>query len=248
MLTRTDSLPPATGAILLDEFGYNEDHVEDQDIPDGMTLTEFMAEDALRLCRWIALIGPRGGLTRPGRRVARLAAAPHPERDENAGGTLTRILAMQIQHRYRGENNVPLTDLLQGASAVLGSHGHVWPAGLDGLLLVEMETLLHWGFVSAATAERLMHGLPETRREVVDALRRDPEVRARRDVVDAQAVAEVLAEVHWGRPGLAQNSLFTITELRATAMAMTFAQLLSDTLATLPLQVLTPWMPLHHGR
>ena len=111
-----------------------------------------------------------------------------------------------------------------------------------------METLLHWGFVNAAAAERLVHRLPEARREVIDALMQDPEVRAGRESVDASVVADVLAEVHWGRSELALNSNFTITGLRATAMAMTFAQLLADTLATLPLQVLIPWMPLGHGR
>ena len=235
-------------AGMLDEFGYNEDHVEDEDIPDGMSLTEFMAADAMQFCRWIALIGPRGGVTPPGHRLSRIAAVPHRERDHNANRTLTRTLAVQIQHRYRGESDVPLTDLLQSASTVLASHGHSWPDGLEGLLLLEMETLLHWGFVNATAAERLVHRLPEARREVIDALRQDPEVRAGRESVDASDVADVLAEVHWGRPELALNSNFTITGLRATAMAMTFAQLLADTLATLPLQVLIPWMPLRHGR
>ena len=235
-------------AGMLDEFGYNGDHVEDDHIPDGMSLTEFMAADALRFCRWIALIGPRGGLTRPGRRLSRIAAVPHRDRDQNANRTLTRTLAIQIQHRYRGESDVPLTDLLQSASTVLASHGHLWPEGLEGLLLLEMETLLHWGFINAAAAERLVHRLAEVRREVVVALRQDPEVRAGRESVDASVVADVLAEVHWARDELAQNSDFTITGLRATAMAMTFAQLLADTLVDLPLQVLIPWMPLGHGR
>ena len=54
-------------------------------------------------------------------------------------------------------------------------------------------------------------------------------------------MADVLSELHWSDPTLAQSSQLTSTELKATAMAMTFSQLLSHTVEE-P-QVLQPWLP-----
>ena len=155
-------------------------------------------------------------------------------------GVLTRVLAEQMQDGYRGDNGTPLTDFLVRASNTLWALGDAWPYGLQGLLLVEMEALLHWAFVDAAEAERALQRLRSVRLEVIAALGVDQEVRAGREAVDATVVAEVLAEVHWSRPELAQESTLTVTELRATAMAMVFAQLLSQSLFALPLQVLRP--------
>ena len=53
---------------------------------------------------------------------------------------LTKILAVQIHANDRGEYGMPLTDMVQAASAVLASHGYTWPRGLDGLLLVELDS------------------------------------------------------------------------------------------------------------
>ena len=92
---------------------------------------------------------------------------------------LTRILALQTQTRYRGANDLRLTDLLQGASAVLASHGQPWSLILRGLLLAEMDTLLHWGFTDAATAESLARRLPSFRQRVIDAMRRVPDAASR---------------------------------------------------------------------
>ena len=72
-------------AGMLDEFGYNEDHVEDEDIPDGMSLTEFMAADAMQFCRWIALIGPRGG--GGGGNAAGAQAVPYRRRTPSGAGS-----------------------------------------------------------------------------------------------------------------------------------------------------------------
>ena len=154
----------------------------------------------------------------------------------------------QIQEHYRGDDDLPLTELLQSASAVLASHGHAWPDGLDGLLLIEMESLLYWGHVDATVAARLVYRLPEVRRDVIRAFRRDPEVAEGRYEIDAVDVADTLAEVHWRSDGLALDSEMTVMGLRATAMAMTFAQLLSQTLFLSPVQLLRPWVETGNAR
>ena len=231
-------------AALLDEHGYNEDHVEDRFIPDDINLSEFMAEDAIRLCRRIRLIGPRGGLSPSGRRVARMGRVRWSNRDENASRILTRTLAEQIQEHYRGADELRLVDLLQSASAVLSSHGREWrDVGLDGMLLIEMESLLHWGSTNADEARRLVYRLPGIRKSVVDAFREDPEVKAGRETFDATDIADTLAEVHWRTRSLAEGSFINTMDLRATAMAMTFAQLLSPSFLLSPVQVLRPWGP-----
>lgn len=228
---------------LLDDIGYNADHVEERFIPDGMTLTGFMADDALRFCQWIYLIGRRGALTRPGTRIANIAGKPHEERGEGESRTLTRILAIQTQINYRGANGLHLTDLLQGACAVLASHGQPGRLLLRGLLLAEMDTLLHWGFIDAATAESLAKRMSSFRQRVIDAMRGVQEDAPRAGEEEAAiAMADIVSELHWRDPILAQSSQLTSTELKATAMAMTFSQLLSHTLEE-P-QVLQPWLPI----
>ena len=228
---------------LLDDIGYNADHVENRFVPNGMTLTGFMADDALRFCHWIYLIGPRGALTPPGRQVAGLARKPLEDRGEEESRRLTRTLAIQTQHLYRGADGLRLTDLLQGACAVLASHGQPGRPILRGLLLAEMDTLLHWGFIDAATAESLARRMSSFRQRVIDAMREVREDAPRTGEEEAAiAMADIVSELHWRDPILAQSSQLTSTELKATAMAMTFSQLLAHTLEE-P-QVLRPCVPI----
>ena len=225
---------------LLDERPCNQEHVEDEFVPWGGTMTETMAEDADRFCRWVGLIGEAGDLSPAGGRIARIGEMPLEVRDKLATGVLTRVLAEQIQECYLGVDGLRVANLLSLACTELSWSGHEWPDGLQGLLLVEMETLVHWAFVDADRANGLVNHLPIVRDQVIHALRRDPEVRAGRETVDATVVAEVLAEVHWHREELALDSELTLTELRATALALIFAELLAQSLLTLPLQVLRP--------
>ena len=224
----------------LDGYGYNQEHIENEFDLTGMSLTEYVAADAMRFCEWTGLLLPNGDLAPSGRRLADMAAVPQEHRNKLYPGVLTRVLAEQVQDGYLGDQGISLTDLLIQASQTLWMQGDAWPYGLQGLLLVEMETLVHWAFLDGAAAERILQRLPSVRLEVIAALSVDPEVQAGREVVDATVVADTLAEVHWSRPELAQESTLTVTELRATAMAMTFAELLSQSLFTLPLQVLRP--------
>ena len=233
---------------LLDAIGYNSDHVEKRFIPAGMSLTEFMADDALRFCASTELIEPSGALTASGRRLADIGSEPHGQRGADATWELRKTLAEQIQSTYLGDGGLPLVDMLQGACAVLASHGQMWSPMMGGLLLAEMDTILHWGFVDAATARRRVGELPARRSLVIRAIRQVPDALEDDGTPIPEAVAETLAEVHWRDPELAQQSETTMTELKATAMAMTFSQLLSLTVTTPSLQVLRPWLLNEHGR
>ena len=228
---------------LLDDTGYNGDHVENRFIPDGMTLTEFMADDALRFCRWIVLIEAGGELSDPGEQVAGIAGTPFEDRGRDESRALTKILAEQTQRHYLGADGLPLTDLLQGASAILASHGRSWHPSVRGMLLAELDTLLHWGFTDAATAESLARRLPSLRERVIDAMQNVPDVVDEEPLINTLNQVNYFSELHWRDPDLAQGSELTATELKATAMAMTFSQLLSQSLRMPALQVLRPWVP-----
>ena len=228
---------------LLDDIGYNSEHIESRYIPGGVALTEFVADDALRYCSWIELIDAGGGLSDAGVRIADIAGKSFDERGEDESRALTKALAEQTQRHYAGEDGLPLTDLLQRACAVVASHGQPWHRALRGLLLAEMDTLLHWGFTDASTAESLARELPSHRQRVLDAMRGVPEALDEEGHIDPLQAAEVISEFHWRNPDLAQGSPMTTTGLKATAMAMVFAQLLSQSFERVALQVLRPWVP-----
>ena len=227
--------PHAVWVSLLDERGYNEDHVEDDEIPRGANLTDLMAEDALRLCRWIRLIELDGQLSLPGRQIANLALLPSPERGPHESAILTRILAQQAQAHYLGESDVPIINLLQGAAAVLASNGQRWPVGLYGMLLVEMATVIHRAFLDARDAELVaLHDLARVREEVLAALRRDSRA------VDGMVAANAIALVHFERENLSEGSGMAVTEMCATSIFLVFAELLRLRPLVSPPQVLCP--------
>ena len=117
---------------MLDAVGYNSDYVEDRFIPDGMMLTAFVAEDALRHCEWLSLVGPGGAVTAAGARIAHMARTPYGQHGEGQSRAPTKILAVRTRRHYLGADNLPLTDLPRAAGAVLASHGRRWPASLGG--------------------------------------------------------------------------------------------------------------------
>ena len=222
---------------ILDTYGYDDDHIDLESIPDGAGLTDYMASDAYRFCEWMKLVDERGRPIQMGLEVVRRTNDPSPPDVIMATHReLPAMIARQIQDHYRGAGDLPVVDLLQRASAALASPEHDWPDGLYGLLLVELATLLHWAFIDRDRANRLVEHLPEVRREVMAALRADPEVVAGRESIDEF----VVAEVHWGRQNLLQESDLSVMEVRSTAMAMVYSELLLQTLSTLPLQVLRP--------
>ena len=62
-------------ARLLEEQGFNEDHLEQEDTPRmRQDLTAFVAKDAMRFCRRLQLLEKDGTLTAAGRRIAELAS------------------------------------------------------------------------------------------------------------------------------------------------------------------------------
>ena len=128
----------------------------------------------------------------------------------------------------------------------MASYAWRWHTSLGGLLLAEMDTLLHWGFEDAVIAERLGRRMPDFRARVITALAEASEASDEDAAVTATDIAQATTEYHWRDPTLAQNSELTPTELKAIAIAFSFSQLLSHTLSP-PVQVLRPWVSSEYG-
>ena len=234
----------------LDEVGYNDGHVAaDEGMPNGQALTEFMADDAYWFCRRMGLIEDEGALSEAGEIIARIGETPYRERSAEYSRRLTRRLARQIQRHFVGHGDRPLTDLLQGASAVLLSHGWPWSPELGGLLLSEVDTLLYWGARDWDRAEKIARDDLLSIRET--EYRDLQKVATEEEMADPSAwpffVATRIGDVHLGDADLAQDSPLTTTGLRATAMALVFAQLMSLGGAVRGPQLLRPWDPPRYG-
>ena len=238
----------ARWTALLDETGYSEDHVDDRHVAGDIDLTTYMAQDAMGLCRRIQLVDRR--LTAVGRDLANIALTPARQRDAAAYQTLAARLAHQIQRHYLGANGLAVAHLLQSASAVLASPAYPWRRTLGGLLLVEMEALVHAAFHDAARANTLVSELPEIRTRARNALLREkvPDAVNPRGGVFPEVLADAVAALHLSDPRLVQQSTLTTTELRATAITLTFAELLVEVQYGFVVHVLRPSVPSGHGR
>ena len=255
---------------VLDKRGCNIDHVLDDEIPSGMSLETFMPRDALDFCQRIGLVDDQGALSEPGLFIARMGETKYKKRRAADWREMTRMLGEQIQRNFLGADDLPLTALLQSASAVLASRLGGWPGELDGLLLSEVDTLLHWGVLDSARATRLARrGLLDIREVEYRSIRQSmgldvsPEstgvfsLRDSRseDLLDSmldetraeEQFAARLEDVHADDPRLSGESPLTITGLRATAMALVFAELFALG-GLLGPQVLCPWGTPEDGR
>ena len=265
----TDAETVDAWARVLDKRDCNSDHVLDDEIPGGVPLETFMARDALVFCQRIGLLDEQGALSEPGLFIARMGETKYKKRSAADSREMTRILGEQIQRSFLGADDQPLTGLLQSASTVLAARPGGWPGELGGLLLSEVDTLLHWGVLDAARATRLARrGLLDIREVELRDIRQSaggvtydgpaPEGLSRalpdelvESMLDETRTEEEFAarieDAHESDPRLSQESPLTITGLRATAMALVFAELFALG-GLLGPQVLCPWEAPGDGR
>ena len=224
---------------VLDGNGYNDSHIDNADMPPDHDTTSSMFNDAFRFCKRIALIERDGRLTGSGAALADLSAVAFDQLEPADRALVYDILAECIQDNYRGAGDLRLTDLLQSACAVLTSHGHRRVPGPAGLLLAEMETLIHRGGIGELDAYRSIDRLLDIRHEVLNAVVGEfgnPPWGGDQLL----AFAELVSEVHWSRGELAGHSPLPLTSLRATGMAIAFARLLRLSIRHPVLQSLRP--------
>ena len=224
---------------LVEAAGCSLDHVEENDLPDGWTVWNWMAEDAFGLAVRLGLMaGSRLGgfsLTEAGDAVA---ATPVDEGGVVDDKSLGSLLAQQVRALYRGDGGLDVPRLLLEAAGAMQRTKHVWAKHCPGLLLVEFDALVHEAENDSVRAARLLGELEMNRDLAMHPYGRpgpasDPNDNA---ILHADSVADFyLFDLEYD----ARSSL-TITGARASAMLFTFAGLLAEGSPLGPVQMLVP--------
>ena len=237
--------------VLINRMDINTDHVEDDDIPEGVAIEQYMAKDAWHLVNRLGLVKP-DGLLSP---IAQSLIDQSPRTPDEvlafqAQSPIERsrlgyfdVLAFQgtladlIKEQYQGASGLPIVPLLQECARQLASSDSAYS---PGLLLVEFQYLIELAHVDGSRTA-LQPGLMATHRE--EALRvidlpptePDPEVMQFQNIVEhADAITEYYLRELIPDDGTSMN----ITELRSTAMLFTYAGLLDELYPIGPVQCL----------
>ena len=209
----------------LDEFGANMDHAEPEDLPPDVVEERYVAEDAWRLANRLRWVTPTG-LSAAGQRLAYIAERPLMRRTRSDNLNLIDTVARSVREWYVGGDGLEVVPLLQEGARMLGETQHVWASYIPGLLLVEFEALIHWAFARPSYAASLRDDLV-TYRDVAmhpyDAP--SPDVDPDENL---RLHAEAVSRLYLQTEGLAARTDLTITEIRSTAMLLTFAGLLEE--------------------
>ena len=211
---------------LLAESGANMDHVVEQELPADEPEARLLAQDAWALAERLQFVLPTGR-TLAGEALAQLARRPWARRGTADYRALVATVAGAVNELYVGADGRPVVPLLHEGARRLAATNHVWGRHCPGLFLVEFEALIYWAFEDPDHARRLCADL-ETYRDV--AMHRvgvpppddgDPE--------DIQIVHETeTVRLYQDTEELIARTGLTITEVRATAMLLVFAELLAE--------------------
>ena len=214
----------------LAETGANMDHVEEDDLPSGVAQEAVLAQDAWVLAERLHLLWTEGR-TMTGDRLARIAQRPWDRRTMADDRTIVRTIAEGIRKHYVGGDGLEMVPFLREAAQILANTDHVWARHCPGLLLVEFEALIYWGFENPEYALRLRNDLVKYRGEAMKIYRAPPPDDG--DPADIQLVHEdATIRLYLEREDLAARTDLTVTEVRSTAMLLTFAELLEESLLT----------------
>ena len=103
--------------VFLQGSGVNTDHVEDEDIQEGLDEEHVMAMDVWALCKRLGLILPNGQLSEEAQSLAKLSERPVYYRTNRDYPAVSRVLARKIAEQFRGVNGLPIVNLLQDCGA-----------------------------------------------------------------------------------------------------------------------------------
>ena len=135
----------------LESVGFEEDHLDLDEFPRGLSAADCTAADAWRFAERMNFIGP-AGLTAAGFQVAAFAEMGQIRR-HNA---LAPLLATGVETKMRGHGDVPIVDLLRQAAAKLGKTTNLWARACPGLIPAEVGAIVHWACVNRRRAEELV--------------------------------------------------------------------------------------------
>ena len=223
--------------VFLQGSGVNTDHVEDEDIQEGLDEEHVMAMDVWALCKRLGLILPNGQLSEEAQSLARLSDLPKYYRNDMDYPAVSRVLARQIAEQFRGVNGLPIVNLLQDCARALKNSDSAWIALCPGLLLVEVQYLIEIAHTDIDLAQQQELQLVAQRDSIMqDIDMSDPtpgnEIDDMLDHADA-VTRYYLTELQ----GIGQQDM-TLTALRATTMLLTYAGLLEDWFLVEPVQCL----------
>ena len=227
---------PASWTRLLEREGFTVDHIEEDELPEGPNLASVMAADAWRVAHWLELVDS-AGVTDAGLEVAQVARFDFDERNEAVWRVAKEVVAAQVRKCYLGAGGVRITDLLETGANVLAEAEDAWTRFCPGLLLAEIEALIHGANSDAERAHALADGLARHRVRAMRAYSSPPEefdeilnMSAHADTVSAYYIREL--------PGHIDESVLTLTAAQATAILFVFCGLLTPPKPYLPVQYL----------
>ena len=225
----------------------NLDHVDEEDNQNPDELAADLAGDAWRLANGLELVSD-DGLTTSGNALAGLADTPALERTEREDEFLERVLAEQILNCYLS-GRLSLARLLQQAAERL--EGTEWSEKCPGVLLIELQALIEMAHTNRESAPDFPNRFIEVRNEALRTYPLPQEDLEPLEMIlgpeDARLFSERTAHAdtvsYYYLKDLGLSGM-TLTELRATAMLLTFAGLLELKFRLGPVQylVLTPEM------
>ena len=217
--------------------GVNTDHVEDEDIPEGLDEDHFMAMDVWALCKRLGLILPNGQLSEEAQSLARLSDLPNYYRNDMDYPEVSRLLARQIVEQFRGVNGLSIVKLLQDCARALKNSDSAWIALCPGLLLVEVQYLIEIAHTDYDLAQRQEIQLVAQRDSIMqDIDMSDP--TADNELDDMLDHADAVTRYYLTELQRIGQQDMTLTALRATTMLLTYAWLLEDWFLAEPVQCL----------
>ena len=210
----------------------NTDHIEEDDIPQGEHIEEFMAADVWQLTRRLDLTTPEGNLSS----VARSMLAQQRAVDDYTA--LSETLAAQIKTHYRGLLDLSIIELLQESARGLANGDSPWAGYSPGLLLIEIQYLIelaHFDAASARQQPRLLAARRDEALSAADMAEPDPAVH---DIQNTIEHADAVADFYLSNLIPVGRQTMTLTEIRSTAMLFTFTGLLTELSLAGPVQCL----------
>ena len=249
LLARVPRVPglevPESWRQFLREHECNVNHTEEERIGDSGAIADGMAADAWRLARGLELVREEG-LTALGADLARLADTPLDDLTERDDQALRTLLAEQLVDCYLSGGPSIARLLQEGARGIEGSELAQY---CPGVLLIEVQALIvlahtnpararEWpeSFLRIRDAAVQTYPMPDTSDEDWAQL----EEMLGGDVADAFhwriAHADAITNYYLADLELAG---MTLTEVRSTAMLLTFSDLLQERELLGPVQYLS---------
>ena len=221
--------------LILSNMEVNTDHVLDDDIPNGMEIEQYMAEDVWHLVHRLGLVTARGELSP----IAQSLIEHY--RTANDDLALQEMLAEVITREYRGAMGMPIAPLLQECARQLAKSDTAYS---PGLLLVEFQYLIEFAHFDGYLAPQQPELMAERRDEALRGIDLSPPGSSPDSDLDALAFqniiehADAVADYYLSNLISDDDSSMTITELRSTAMLFTYTGLLDELYPLGPVQCL----------